>query len=385
MKVLIINNIPTPYRNFFYKEISKEGAKHDVDFTIAFQGEKGVSHKSKYQIWWTIDDLKFNFKHFFSKNIFGKRHTYHSRWSTNVDVLLHILTHKYDAILAPPSMSIFNWIYCVLPTRARKILYSETNLHVSSTQKGVMNTVRKLLFSNFDAIAVPGRYALDWLYTINPDLKEKPVLHLPNVIDSNAFNLDTFKHKSKGDYKVKYNLPRDKMIITAIGIADYKGKRKLIESIKNVEGDYQILILGGGDTFKEYDELIKREKLETKVSLLGNKSENEVRDYLFLSDWFIHPSSFDPSPLVLVEAAFMGLPLATTSQTGNNPELLIENENGYVFDYNEDFAPLLKKMIHTSQSDLIKMGQKSLEIAYQNFDSSLICKKMVSELLKLNK
>jgi len=385
MKILIINNIPTPYRNFFYEEVSNEGLKRGVVFTIAFQAEKGVSHIKKYKIWWTLDDLKFNFNHFFSKNIFGKRHIYHSRWSVNFDILIHMLTKKYDVILAPPSMSIFNWIYCILPSRASKVLYSETNLHVSSTGKGVMNTVRKLLFSNFDAIAVPGKYASDWLYAINPKLKEKPALHLPNVIDFNTFNLEAFKDKSKVDYKTKYDLPLDKIIITAIGIADYKGKRKLIESTKNVEGDYLILILGGGDTFDDYHELIKQQESEDKVALLGNKSEDEVREYLFLSDWFMHPSSFDPSPLVLLEAAFMGLPLAATSQTGNTPELVIENENGYLFDYNEDFSPILRKMIHTPQSDLIKMGQKSLEIAHQNFDSSLICEKLVSELLKLNK
>lgn len=384
-KLLIVNNIPTPYRNYMYKCLNEAALKHDIFLTVAFQAEKGISHKRKFKIWWNTKDLLFDFNYFISKNLFGKRRRFHSRWSLNPDIFCHIIRNKYDYVLAPPSMSLFNWIYCKFPLKVKKILYTETNEYANPNTNKVNIAILKWLFNDFNAIAVPGRMAANWIYKINNRLTEKVCLPLPNLIDSRSFDVAKLKLIDKSDLRRRIGIPQEKKIITGIGIAKYKGREQLINSAANVKGEYIILLIGDGDTYDEYDIKIKSSSLEERMRLIGLKNEEEVKQILYISDWFIHTSYWDPSPLALIEAAFLGLPLAVSIQTGNAPELVEENKNGFLFDplNAQNITDALNRIINTTKEEELAMGQASLDIARKNFDAELISERFISQLITI--
>jgi len=376
--ILIVNNIPTPYRNFFYAELARSLRERDIILTVAFQGQKGRSHISKYEVGWDFGNLDFNFRNYFS-SIFGYRFKYHSRISLNLDIFIDIVSSKYDLILAPPTMSLWNWLYCILPLRGEKILYNEYHNN-GGLEPWLSRKLKRQLYKSFNYIATPGEKAKNYLVSICPVLLSARNIHLPNIIDEGVFLNDKVQN-NRGELLVKYNLPSNKRILVGTGIAEYKGRRKLIDEFHKCGIIDGILVLiGGGENLSILQKQVGDLNLGNSVFLLGNRSQLEVREILMASDIFIHSASSDPSPLAAVEAGVLGLPLVLTKQTGNHPELLINKENGYLFDYNDSFSAILNLVFKVSSDELAKFGQKSKELAFKNFGSKTVVKALTSDL-----
>jgi glycosyltransferase involved in cell wall biosynthesis len=83
----------------------------------------------------------------------------------------------------------------------------------------------------------------------------------------------------------------------------------------------------------------------------------------FVSDIFVLPSEYDPSPKVLNEALNFGHPIITTDRVGTAPELIQEGRNGFIFKVGdvEGLADYLEQLI--DDIDLRKkFGIESLKI-----------------------
>jgi glycosyltransferase involved in cell wall biosynthesis len=91
----------------------------------------------------------------------------------------------------------------------------------------------------------------------------------------------------------------------------------------NKMNQYELLIIGDG----------KFNISNTpNVILLGKQDYNSILFYLSNSDYLIIPSSTEGCPFVILEAFNIGIPVITSNIIGSN-ELVINNENGFSFDY----------------------------------------------------
>lgn len=116
-------------------------------------------------------------------------------------------------------------------------------------------------------------------------------------------------------------------------ISPIKGLEYLLESIKFLKGQDLILTIVGDTTFlPEYTQKI-REKIrnlgiEERVKLEGEiKDTGKLLKIYKSSDIFVLPSLWDTSPIVLVEAMCVGLPIVAT-RVGGIPEWVEEGVNG---------------------------------------------------------
>ena len=98
-----------------------------------------------------------------------------------------------------------------------------------------------------------------------------------------------------------------------------------------------------------------------------------MRDLYNEVDGFILPSFSDPSPLSVIEALHMHLPLLISSHCGNHFEAIKVGENGFIFDPDnpEDIKTKFELFMERS-SDWLKMGDISAKIYEETFKTDLV-------------
>jgi len=94
-------------------------------------------------------------------------------------------------------------------------------------------------------------------------------------------------------------------------------------------------ITGEGPLEKELHGQIDEVSLQNKVVMTGAKPQLQLRRGLAAANVFVLPSVIDPDggmdnlPTVIMEAMASGLPVISTN-IGGIPEMVIENENGFL-------------------------------------------------------
>lgn len=145
-----------------------------------------------------------------------------------------------------------------------------------------------------------------------------------------------------------------------------KGLYELLQacSMLQTQGhqDYTLLIVGDGWQRQELEVFVKTQNLENQIRWVGSVEYERVGAYFQQADIFVFPTLEDVWGLVAVEAMMFGKPILCSKWAGT-VEMVVEGENGYVFDSHqpEKLAELMSRFI--DNPDLIdKMGEKSRQI-----------------------
>jgi len=193
---------------------------------------------------------------------------------------------------------------------------------------------------------------------------------LPNAIDYEKFHCDNDRQ------------PNTKLRLVNVGSYQAKkNQRFLVEVAKKLHErhiDFELNLLGDGEKFGEVASLIKNNCLEANVMQRGNV-EN-VAEYLWQSDIYIHSAYYEPFGLVLVEAMAAGLPVVTLDGRGNR-DLIVQGKNGYmVYEQNaEHFADRILEIWNDKQK------YQEMSGFTQEFARQYDIKPYVDKLLELYK
>lgn len=148
-----------------------------------------------------------------------------------------------------------------------------------------------------------------------------------------------------------------------------KGIDIILNSLKHIDNDLQILIGGKIKSEKENEILI------SKCDLLENEKRFIFTDFLTdeeavalykIADCFIFPSRADTFPLVILEAMVSNLPIIAT-KIGGIP-YQINKDCGILIEPNspKDLASAMKRLIDKPE-DILRMGNNSKKRVLENF------------------
>lgn len=160
---------------------------------------------------------------------------------------------------------------------------------------------------------------------INENLTKKDV----KVIAQGSINgVDTefFKNTKTLDEKEvirdKFKIDKKDFVITFVGrIVKDKGINELVEAFVNLSKKYnnlKLLLVG------DYEEHLNPIKNENKIlidsldSIITVGFQNDIRDFLSITDLFVLPSYREGLPNSLIEAGSFGIPLLATNINGCN-------------------------------------------------------------------
>ena len=181
------------------------------------------------------------------------------------------------------------------------------------------------------------------------------VQFLPNAIDYEKFHCDNDRQ------------PNTKLRLVNVGSYQAKkNQRFLIEVAKKMHErhiDFELNLLGDGEKFGEITSLIKNNCLEANVMQRGNV-EN-VAEYLWQYDIYVHSAYYEPFGLVLVEAMAAGLPVVTLDGRGNR-DLIVQGKNGYMV-YEQDAEQFADRILEiwNDKQKYCKMSAFAQEFAKQ--------------------
>jgi glycosyltransferase involved in cell wall biosynthesis len=384
-RLLIINNIPTPYRTFMFQKLHDVGLEHGVETTVAFQAQREARRP------WKAEDFALQTPHFFSSGArfwSSKPRVFFTYTTLNLDIIRAVAAGRYDWVLLATLNSVTGWFATLLPAgRTVKVLWSESNLLSTRYMSALARAFKRLLLAPIDALACPGERALEYVYALRPQARALPTLYLPNLVDTGLFRRRVAELRAqREDLRREIGVSRDRRLILGVGrMVDYKGFGQVIEAAARVTGDYQIVFLGDGERLEAWRDRVHGLNLSERIRFDGQKTEVDVVRHLAAADWFLHPALEDPSPLVTIEAATAGLPLAVANQTGNAPETVVHGESGYRFDAANiaDIAKTLEAMVSMDEVTRQRFAARSAALATQNFSPDEVADRFFRDLHKL--
>jgi glycosyltransferase involved in cell wall biosynthesis len=145
--------------------------------------------------------------------------------------------------------------------------------------------------------------------------------------------------------------------------------------------DYICYVIGGGNEQYELKELIKKDGLEDKVFVMGEKPNSEIQKYYQVSDIFINPTYTEGFPRVLIEAMASGLPVVTTN-AGGTADIVGKIQSEFMVDIEdrEGFAIKLKELIKDEEIQQRLSNENIIQV--KKFSTENVAQMYIREIFK---
>ena len=166
-------------------------------------------------------------------------------------------------------------------------------------------------------------------------------------------------------------------------IAPIKGLEILLKACKNIKfNGWKILIYGNGseEYINKLQKIIVENKLKDNVELKEAVFNEEKCKVLSEASAFILPSYSESFGIAIAEAMFFGLPIITTTKT---PWEVIKRENlgWFVNPEKEALESAIQNLFNSSESNLIRRGNKAKLIISKGYDLISTSKQMKAEII----
>ncbi len=206
------------------------------------------------------------------------------------------------------------------------------------------------IYEAFDYIITPSNFVKNKIAEEKKNLKN--IVTLPNFIDIEQSN-------NTGNSYENYALYSGRL-------SEEKGIINLVNAFKSITSG-KLYIAGDGPEKEKIEHIIKENKLEDRIKLLGYLNKNQMRESLEKCKFLILPSIwYENCPFSIIEALTIGKPVVA-SNIGGIPELIENGKNGYLYKY--DNIEELKNKIETmfNSADYEKMCEYAKEEAKVKF------------------
>lgn len=170
-----------------------------------------------------------------------------------------------------------------------------------------------------------------------------------NGVDSQFFDVAKADEKTLKQYNVKGGY------FIFIGTLTRTKRPDIILSLAKAMPQHRFLMVGRTSIYKEsfWDEL------PNNVQYLGEIPKAHARDLLAFSKALLFPSELEGLPNAVLEAMSMGVPVLGQKAT-SMPELIIDDLNGWLADYNENtWVERLKFISHWDQNQSEEFKRRS--------------------------
>lgn len=373
-KYIFFTNIPTPYRNSFYNELYKNGFNFEVYYMRSIEADRN----------WRIDQGEIKHPFYIDHGFYKMVGRFHLHF--NPHLIIKLLKAEEAELILGGSWNDLNVLLLVFLKRIGLLksqlhFWSEANyLTIGAINDNIFKiALRKFVFySSNGALIIPGKMAEitfeKW------GIKDKTFIQLPNIIEEEKFRI------SEEEIGLRYenNIP---IFLMPVRLSE---KNKGIINLFNSIGDENIhkglfLIAGDGPDKEAIQTFIHSHRIEENIKLLGFCDTEKMVSLYKRANVFVLPSFSDSSPLALVEALIMKLPLLVSERCGNHFEAVVEGNNGYLFN------PLDPKSIKMAFESLMlranewrSMGEISGDLYLETFNRQVVIENFMRTLTEFS-
>ncbi|WP_162126219.1 glycosyltransferase family 4 protein [Flavobacterium phycosphaerae] len=195
--------------------------------------------------------------------------------------------------------------------------------------KNIKRKIKGMLYSQY----------IDLFVGVSDYCKNQLALEYGNSIKSkttvvfNGLEMDNFQKKTDFEFKGKF--------IVASHLRKQKGIQDLISAVhqltKEIHIDFVVDIYGNGDYQEVLQNMVSDFSLQDYFVFKGSVAD--LYSIYHQYDYLIHPSHGETFCYSVLESLLSDLPVITTRNHGNVLGMVVENENGFLFE-REDVAAL---------------------------------------------
>jgi len=204
--------------------------------------------------------------------------------------------------------------------------------------------------------------------------QNKKMFFIPCAVDNNFYRKQYKRNMSSSTYfKKKNNIDLNDMIIVFSGrFTKRKRPMDILKAVSTIPNrNITLIFLGDGPLIQEMKKFSS--SYEIKSIFTGYLDKYEISKYYSISNLFIMPSEYDPSPKALNEAMNFKLPVIVSKGLGTCEDLVDEDKNGYIIDVG-DILSLSKKinLLNNNRNKLIEFGDYSFDkVSSWNFEEDV--------------
>jgi glycosyltransferase involved in cell wall biosynthesis len=382
-QLILVTNIPSPYRLHSFAVLAQELAADGIHLQILFMSKTESGRR------WEVDASIWEF----DGQIVPGIHPYllNMDMHLNPGVWSRVFRARPDWLIIgggwqfPTSMGLY-LLRPLFGKHSHVLGWAEANSRFSQHNSGPIASLRRMLLLRVDGLVLPGKLAQQ---TVEDHWKiNTMILFWPNLVQKEIYCDEVSRLRpQKNGLREKYNIPASSRVLFWSARLEEltKGIQNFLKRAHPVlsHSSTTIVIAGDGPDRAAIENWLHNTAPELDVRLLGHVDQSQVIEWLALADVAMLPSLRDSNPLSVIEALWAGLPILSSINCGNWPETVEVGNNGWLINpvQTDDVHRALRDILTSSPERLAAMGEASREIAEKHFDSRRATRRFVDSLL----
>jgi glycosyltransferase involved in cell wall biosynthesis len=307
MKILLITNIPAPYRLPIYAQLAHV---YGDNFLVIYAAKTEANREWKM----TIKGFNHRFLH---ENSTAKKDGF-NYVHNNLDVWYHLWTFNPDVVITTGfnPTHLYGWLYSVV-MRKKHIPMSD-GWSISEEHLSWLHTlIRKMVYKTSHAFIGASRNTLDLFRAYH--IPQEALFQSHLCIDNDRFKTTASFEERHYHLMFSGQFTHRKLPLFFAEVA-----RAVSEHIP----DLKLLILGNGPLKEEFFTLLDNYHLTYHYA--GFVDQKELPSHYGDAKLFLFPTLLDPWGVVANEAMASGTPIITTPFAGVVNDLVIDGETGFI-------------------------------------------------------
>jgi glycosyltransferase involved in cell wall biosynthesis len=374
MSLVILTNIPTPYRTAFFDALAEEASRVGKRFHVLYCAKTEPGRH------WPYDAAKMRHAHTVLRGFHPSLTGIHAH--LNPGVLAELNRLKPDTLIIAGSWNAPTMLIAglnIYSPHPRRLFWSEAHAGSALNKSGLIAWVRRRIYRTYDGFVVPNQASAEWSGAQAGDAK--PCFRIPNAVDAAFYRRPSPTARSEA--RARLGLPAQGRVLLQVGLlASAKGAPELARAFlalpAEVRRDAVLALVGTGPAEVELRALAGLSS--GALRLLGQLSPDGVRDALWSADAFVLNTRRDSNPLSPIEAAAAGLPIVLSAAAGNVKEVVEAPQTGFVIRDPADPSEALRSVLSASDAQLAEMGARAAELARAQFDAPAVARALVKQL-----
>lgn len=325
-RVVIITNIPAPYRVDFFDYLQKN--YKDFEFTIIYSSRNEDNRK------WDIDQEKMKNSVFLDSKTLKIKKRYDNYYlHIPVGVCKVLNKIKPDVVVGSEyNPTILQALYYCKSKKVPFVSWTDGTLFSERNRNFVQKFLRRFVVSKADTYIASSTKSKEAQIFYGADEKKCHISYL-------AVDVEKYIQAPQGKGTGK--------ILCVGSLIERKGVDLLLQALARVNTSYSLYIAGDGEQKNTLMELSKELKISERVHFLGQLNRAELLKHYAESDLFVFPTREDCFALVILEAICADLPIVCSKYADGAYDLIEENVNGLIVDpYDaEEFAAAIEKVL----------------------------------------
>lgn len=313
MRVLVLTNLPTPYKVDFFNELGKA-----VELTVIFERKFALNRNKSW-----LSNEAINFK---SKFLSGLKIGLEA--SLSISVIKYALVSEYDYYVLNGYSSPTS-ILLMLILKVKKIPFMlMLDGAIQRKNSNCLKEKIKRFLINLPSFYLSPSEETD-KFLVSYSVNNNKIFRFPftSVKSADLFE-KPLTNQEKVSYKKRKNIKTEYMLITVAQFIHRKGIDVLLKSAPSITKEVTICIVGGSPN-EEYKSLI-RAMHSHNILFFDFMDKQELTEMYRAADVFVLPTREDVWGLVVNEAMAHGLPVIATDKCIAAMELIDEGKSGFI-------------------------------------------------------